>query len=516
MPFLFDQKKSVMSVTQFFEGKSIFITGSSGFIGKVLIEKLLRTCPGIKNIYILIRPKKNKSIQERVKTMFDVPLFDKLKKGNNDVLNKVLGVPGDITQLNLGLGEKDTKTITDNVSIIYHIAASVRFDDFLKIAITTNTRSTREIITLAKQCKTLDVFVYCSTVYCNFEKDVIEEKVYPAKQDWRMAIELAEKYDEMTLQVLTEKCIHPLPNTYTYTKGLTEQLVIDLCTNQIPAIIVRPSIVLPSFEDPIDGWVDNFNGPMTLNLLAGKGLLKVLKADEEIAHDHVFVDNTVKVLLIATWKKSVQADTTIIEVYNNATDVNFSPLFDREVGNKVVSKNPPESYLWYAYTEFIKNPIIFYIGTLFYHLLPALILDSIMYLTGKKPKIFKLYRKVFIANVSLYPFMSKAFNIRTENYLGLEESLMECDKKELSFINSRMPADSTRTVKAIHIIWKGIKQYLMKEKAYATEEEIKRYARIMTFQKMLYFVVKGFIFYLIISKLLVPVIISELNKISSI
>lgn len=46
-------------ISSFYAGKSIFITGASGFMGKVLVEKLLRSCPDVKSIYILLRTKKN-------------------------------------------------------------------------------------------------------------------------------------------------------------------------------------------------------------------------------------------------------------------------------------------------------------------------------------------------------------------------------------------------------------------------------------------------------------------------
>lgn len=55
-----------MGVLEYYANKSIFITGASGFIGKVLIEKLLRCCPGIKAIYLLMREKKGVSPQERL------------------------------------------------------------------------------------------------------------------------------------------------------------------------------------------------------------------------------------------------------------------------------------------------------------------------------------------------------------------------------------------------------------------------------------------------------------------
>lgn len=40
-------------------------------MGKMLIDKLLRTCPGIENIYLLVRPKKGKDIHTRLDEIFD-------------------------------------------------------------------------------------------------------------------------------------------------------------------------------------------------------------------------------------------------------------------------------------------------------------------------------------------------------------------------------------------------------------------------------------------------------------
>ena len=74
------------SVRDFYKDRSIFITGGTGFMGKVLVEKLLRSCPGIKNIYILMRPKKSQDIQQRLQKLLDVPVryyfFLKKRKEN--------------------------------------------------------------------------------------------------------------------------------------------------------------------------------------------------------------------------------------------------------------------------------------------------------------------------------------------------------------------------------------------------------------------------------------------------
>lgn len=54
------------SVTQFYNGRSVFITGGTGYMGKVLIEKMLRDLDGIKSIYVLCRPKKGFSPAARI------------------------------------------------------------------------------------------------------------------------------------------------------------------------------------------------------------------------------------------------------------------------------------------------------------------------------------------------------------------------------------------------------------------------------------------------------------------
>jgi len=44
-----------MSVRNFYKDKVIFLTGTTGFIGKVVLEKILRSCPDFKRIYVMVR-----------------------------------------------------------------------------------------------------------------------------------------------------------------------------------------------------------------------------------------------------------------------------------------------------------------------------------------------------------------------------------------------------------------------------------------------------------------------------
>lgn len=61
-----------ISVAEYYANKSIFITGATGFMGKVLVEKLLRTCPDIKKIYVLMRSKKGHNSKERLDDYFNI------------------------------------------------------------------------------------------------------------------------------------------------------------------------------------------------------------------------------------------------------------------------------------------------------------------------------------------------------------------------------------------------------------------------------------------------------------
>lgn len=44
-----------MKVTNFYKDKGVLITGTTGFVGKVILEKLLWIQPDVKKIYVLIR-----------------------------------------------------------------------------------------------------------------------------------------------------------------------------------------------------------------------------------------------------------------------------------------------------------------------------------------------------------------------------------------------------------------------------------------------------------------------------
>lgn len=62
------------SVAEFYADKTIFVTGASGLIGKVLIWKLLHSCPDLNVIYVLIRPKRGKNVRHRIDELLQSPV----------------------------------------------------------------------------------------------------------------------------------------------------------------------------------------------------------------------------------------------------------------------------------------------------------------------------------------------------------------------------------------------------------------------------------------------------------
>ena len=53
-----------ISCLNFYKGKSLLITGCTGFVAKVVLEKVLRVLD-VKAVYVLVRSKKGQSVEER-------------------------------------------------------------------------------------------------------------------------------------------------------------------------------------------------------------------------------------------------------------------------------------------------------------------------------------------------------------------------------------------------------------------------------------------------------------------
>lgn len=372
------------TIPEFYAGRDVFITGGSGFMGKVLIEKLLRSCPEIATIFVLIRAKKGKTPDERLNAITELALFTPLRRVMPGVLNKLQAVSGDVTELQLGLSNEDAERLK-NVSIIFHSAASVRFDDSLKYAVFMNTRGTRELCLFAEKLEKLAVVLHVSTTYSNPDRHVIEEEIYPPVADWAKTIEICEKRDEDELNCLTALYTNFAPNTYTFTKNLAEHIVNDF-KDKLPFTLFRPSIVISSMAEPFPGWVDNFNGPVGLLVGSGIGITRTMNCDPNNFADFTPVDVCIKAMIIAAWKRAHEPAGSL-PVINcascNVVSITMSQVTD--IGKSLAASTPLDKMMWMPGGKTTLSRPLNYVKTIFYQLLPALLIDLILKVKGHRP-----------------------------------------------------------------------------------------------------------------------------------
>jgi fatty acyl-CoA reductase len=71
----------------------------------------------------------------------------------------LVAVRGDVTLEDLGLTGEDRSLIEKRVSVVFHCAANVRFDQKLKNAVRYNMLGTRRVLELAESIENLDVSI---------------------------------------------------------------------------------------------------------------------------------------------------------------------------------------------------------------------------------------------------------------------------------------------------------------------------------------------------------------------
>ncbi|CAH3872274.1 unnamed protein product [Pieris brassicae] len=287
------------SIAESYAGKSIFITGSTGLLGKVLLEKILYSCSDLKKVYILLRGKRGLTIQERLKTLLELPVFSRVYREKAKFCDKIEPVVGDVSQDGLGISPEDRVTLINEVSYVFHSAASIKFTEPLHDLLNVNVKGTERVLSLCKCMKKLEVLVHVSTAYSNTHKIFIEEKVYPSPIPLSMIDHLIkEQPDEERTKII----IKDEPNAYTFSKKLGEALLAEK-HGHVPVIIIRPSIVTASLSEPLPGWIDNWNGATGLIGSISKGILRVIPGNEGNVLDLIPVDYVVNLIIVAATKK---------------------------------------------------------------------------------------------------------------------------------------------------------------------------------------------------------------------
>lgn len=226
-------------------------------------------------------------------------MFQRILSEKPTVMNKITSVYGDITLPKLGLSDKHlTKVLESN--LVFHVAASLKLEWTLRPNILMNLTGTKNVIDISKTMRNLEMIVHFSTAYCCSEVEILNEDIVDWSDKPEDLIRCAEWMDDEAMAGMQKSVLRTQPNTYTYTKRLAEILVRDEYAKGLPICIVRPSIVLPAYQEPLVGWVDSLNGPAGLMVGAAKGVIRSILLDGDLEAEIIPVDTAINgAILIA-------------------------------------------------------------------------------------------------------------------------------------------------------------------------------------------------------------------------
>ncbi|GBF97098.1 hypothetical protein Rsub_10109 [Raphidocelis subcapitata] len=251
----------------FSEGCRVLLTGASGYIGSLVLEKLLRST-AVGHVYLLLRPRRGASPAERVAKLLSGPLFHLIDDAQ---AARVSAVAGDILEPGLGLSPEDEALLVETVDTVIHSAADIRLDAPIHDTLLANYRGSCAMARLVARMPRLRSFVYVSTCYVNINKPQgfkVEERIYSLTVGGREvdAAGVAEELlalPEPEAEALAAKYIDlwGFKNTYAMGKHLAEKAVAAVQRERgLPLVIVRPALVSGVAAEPYPGYSGNFAG----------------------------------------------------------------------------------------------------------------------------------------------------------------------------------------------------------------------------------------------------------------
>lgn len=352
---------SEIGIAKFLRGKNFFVTGATGFLAKVLIEKILRTVPEVGKIFVLIKAKSKEAAMLRLQSeIIDADLFKCLqqtcgKSYQAFMLSKLVPVLGNVCEPNLGLEEHTVEAIAKEVDIIVNSAANTTFDERYDVALDINTRGPSRLMNFAKNCKNLKLFLQVSTAYVNGQRQgrimekplclgdsiaseniVLDTPYCPlltlrVEDELKLVLDTKRTFDDNTLPYklkvlgLERAKKHGWQDTYVFTKAMGE-MMIDSMRGDIPVVIIRPSVIESTYKDPFPGWMEGNRMMDPIVLYYGKGQLTGFLVDPNGVLDVVPADMVVNATLAAIAKHG-SAGKSESHVYQVASSVTNPLLF---------------------------------------------------------------------------------------------------------------------------------------------------------------------------------------------
>src|SRR5262245_5121610 len=345
--------------------KTVLLTGATGFLGKALVEKFVRTLPDLHRLYLLIRPKqrgtRTMTAAERFRgDLLKASVFDRLKRELGDrfdshVEQRVAVVAGDLSDERLGVSDDDYRRLCDEVQVLINSAAVVVFDERLDLSLTMNTLGVHRMLAFARDCKKLEGTIHISTCYVagrasGWVREVLRPLPFDVDAE---AARLRDKVAELKKQLggqpgglkdrlvklgLDEARARGWNDTYTFTKSLGEHLLAKHC-GDLPTVILRPSIIESSFAEPEPGWIDGFRMCDPLFVGYGKGYLQDFPGRPETIADFIPCDYVVNAILAAVPRCAEERGFKVYQVATGEQNpAQFRAVYD--ISKDYFNKNP--------------------------------------------------------------------------------------------------------------------------------------------------------------------------------
>ncbi|HSJ31155.1 MAG TPA: SDR family oxidoreductase [Longimicrobiales bacterium] len=286
-------------------GVRVLLTGCTGFVGKVVLEEMLRRRDelGIAAVHLLIRPRRERSAQERFDDdVATSPCFSRLEPGWRELCHPV---SGDIVDDGLGLDADATERLTAELTHVIHCAASVRFDLPVAEAAEINIGGALNVLEFARRCTALRRLVDVSTAYVTPHPGA-GVPVHETLVD--LPFDVEEAYASIVAGTADERALLRTSrhaNTYTLTKCMAEVLLARR-RGAVPLTLLRPSIVSACRRYPFPGWIDSRAAYAAFISLLGAGYLRVVRFDPNVTPDLVPCDDVAHRILACTFDPEQQ------------------------------------------------------------------------------------------------------------------------------------------------------------------------------------------------------------------